>query len=301
MRTVRCRCYPAGPSDPQSKFPILHGFEFKREIGHGGMGIVYLATHDGQDYAVKAIHSVPDDPDRNMLLDLRFCREASIASQFNHPNIVHTLGFIASNPTNHFLVMEYLNGVSLETLLRATRLDTPTALSVTLKLCDAIGAVHVAGIIHCDVKPANVIIVDGVPKLIDFGLAKIVNIPTSANFGDLKYPALSVPNGFFGTPIYSAPEQKHPSAHSLPKYDSRVDIYSLGVILYKMLTGVVPFPCVDWRDLAPKYFSDPPHPCIHCSGIPKKLDDAIMSAIARDPKQRFNSAAEMSAALSACL
>ena len=202
----------------------LGPYKIEALVGAGGMGQVFRAT-DTRLHRTVAIKILPrdkvGDPDRKY----RFLQEARAASALNHPNIV-TLHDIANDGGVDYLVMEYVEGKSLDTLITAKGLPLADAIGYATQIATALGAAHAAGIVHRDIKPANVIVTsESQVKVLDFGLAKLAESEGSEQ-------TLTAPGAIVGTPAYMSPEQA--AARPL---DHRTDIFSLGVMLYEMLAG----------------------------------------------------------------
>jgi serine/threonine protein kinase len=271
----------------------LEGTRYRsiRLLGAGGMGQVLLAEEraSGRHVAVKLIRrrfgQIPD-------LVARFHEEARAASQTGHPHIVEVLDFGQSQDGRPFMVMELLQGENLHELLhRKGRLPQETAISVTLQICDALGAAHIRGVIHRDLKPANVFLVrqEGkrtCVKLLDFGLAKLI--------GYDEVP--EVPTKIYGTPEYMAPELARPARPP----DATSDIYSLGVLLYEMLTGQVPFCSEDPQEIVEGHLRAmpvPPRDLMPGAVISPELEQVVLVALRKRPERRYQSMEEMSRAL----
>jgi serine/threonine protein kinase len=215
-------------------------YQILDKLGEGGMGVVYRArdTRLDRTVAIKVIH--PEAAATRERRE-RFAREARAASALNHSHIVtiHDIDHASADGAEcDFIVMEYVDGTSLDRVLEQRRLAVTEALDYAVQIASALAAAHAAGIVHRDVKPANVMLSrSGEAKLVDFGLAKLAELPS----GDESAPTLSA--GFrtahgavLGTPSYMSPEQ----AEGRP-VDSRSDVFSFGSVLYEMLTGRRPF------------------------------------------------------------
>lgn len=214
---------------------LIPGYDILGFIGRGGMGAVYRVRHRTleRDAAVKILPpALAADPD----FAARFHREARALARLQHPGIVtvHDCGTTTNGLL--YLVMEYIDGVELSRLTQSGRLEPVRALRIVASVCEALAYAHEQGVIHRDIKPGNVLIdTMGRVKLADFGLAKIAR---TSGGDDPTLSALHTRKGtLLGTPLYAAPEQMRPGAVGI---DHRADIYSLGVMLYELLTGDVP-------------------------------------------------------------
>src|ERR1700761_5870203 len=214
---------------------IVSHYEILEEIGRGGMGVVYKGRDRllHRDVALKSFTRREEDPAAPSVTRQRFQREAQSASALNHPNIV-TIYDLVSEPAADFIVMEFIDGKPLSQVIPPQGLPSRQALRYGLQIADAVGSAHAAGIIHRDLKPANVMITrNDQVKIVDFGLAK--HGPEFAGTFATQ-TELTSPGSFLGTLCYAAPEQ-----HSNRPTDHRTDIFALGVVLFKMLTGELPF------------------------------------------------------------
>jgi hypothetical protein len=262
---------------------ILGRYEIQEEIGRGMMGVVYRALDPalGRTVALKTVSLLLALPEEDRPgFEQRFLNEARIAASLSHPGIVvvHDVG---RDPVRNslYIALEYLEGVTLgERVRREGPLPWREALRLTGRLADALQHAHERQIVHRDVKPANIMVLPGGdPKLMDFGIAKV---PASQ---------LTSAGEFFGTPSYMSPEQ----AAGDP-LDARSDVFSLGAVLYLMLTGARAFdaPTVP-AILARVARADPPPPSTLAAGLPPGVDDIVARALAKDLDRRYATARMM--------
>ena len=254
-------------------------------LGVGGMARVYLATDRVLERQV-AVKVLSPPYARDPLFVERFRREARAAARLSHPNIVAVFDS-GSDADQHYLVMEYVAGQSLaELLARQGRLAPRRAAELAVGVCAALAAAHAQGLVLRDVKPANVLVGDdGRVKVTDFGIAKAAATATLTGTGTV-----------LGTAAYLSPEQ----AHGGP-VDARSDLYSLGCVLYELLCGTPPFgsgadspPVV----VATRHLHQPPEPpSAHNPQVDASLDAVVLTALAKDPARRYQSASELQAAL----
>jgi serine/threonine protein kinase len=271
---------------------VLDGrYRVESVIGRGGMGLVYKATHIalGKTVAIKVLKS---EVSRNDQVMARFRREAQSASAIGSPNIcdVSDFGVVPDGAT--YFVMEYLDGPSLGAAMAKQRpFPTERTLFITFQLCEALGAAHERGIVHRDLKPDNVILVKrgkrtDLVKVLDFGIAKV------AGAVDKK---LTHAGQVFGTPHYMSPEQCGGR-----DVDHRTDIYALGIMIYEMATGQVPFDAEDLMGVLNKQVHEPPVPPHELPApvnVPPGLEAVIMKALAKSPDARYQSIGELRADL----
>jgi len=274
------RPHRAGSVVAQTGPRILGRYEIQEEIGRGMMGVVYRALDPalGRTVALKTVSlllAVPDDDRAGF--EQRFLNEARIAAGLNHPGIVvvHDVGRDAGSDSL-YIALEYLEGETLsQRVKRDGRLDWREALRLTARVAEALHHAHERHIVHRDVKPANIMVLpSGQPKLMDFGIAKI--------------PAAQLTNAgeFFGTPSYMSPEQ----ATGEP-LDARSDVFSLGAVLYLLLTGARAFDAPSVPGILARVAKkDPPPPSKATPGLPAVVDDIVARALAKDSTQRYASA-----------
>lgn len=270
-------------------------YRIERKLGEGGMGAVYLAEHVAirKKVAVKVLglaHAQRPD------LKQRFLREARAAAAIAHDHVIEIHDFGETPEGSAFFVMEYLQGVDLAALLeREGRLPWPRARDIMLQVCSALEAAHALGTVHRDMKPANCFVLaragQDFIKVLDFGVAKVQDLDDGVG------QAITRAGSIFGTPEYMSPEQARGEAH-----DRRVDVYSAGVILFHMLVGRVPFVADTFMGLLHQHmYEAPPRPSELApdAGISAEVEAVVLRALQKDPAHRFQSMAEMAAALRA--
>ncbi len=265
-------------------------YRLVRSLGAGAMGQVYEAIHLGTSHrsAVKLLRAQGADAKQVADFDRRFRREASAMSVLNHPNIVGVHDFGSDEAC--WLAMELIEGPSLAAMLGSDRsLEPDHAVDVARQLCAALSHAHSRGIVHRDIKPANVLVADEITwrvKLADFGLAK--------SFNDAEY---TVEGTLIGTPQYMSPEQC-----SGDPATAQSDIYSLGIVLYRMLTGRTPFDEHKGASVLLAHTSKQPAP-LSATGrsFPTVISHMVSKCLAKDPADRFEDAAALDTALQACL
>ncbi len=277
------------PQDGDATTPSLLGepvldarYQLERRLGQGGMGVVFQARHIflKTSHAIKVI--LPDLVGNDPMLVTRFRQEALAAAAIRHPNIIAVTDFGVVRGTMPFLVMEFVNGNSLQDLLAEEKVMPPErALEIACAIGAGVGAAHRQGIVHRDLKPLNIMIQKGQPvaeglKILDFGLAKIKSSELLGSFVQAKT------SGMMGSPFYMAPEQ-----WSDDEPDARADIYSLGIILYQMLSGDVPFKGTSIPSIMKKHLTLPP-PSFKSAGveISARLEAVVRHALEKEISAR---------------
>jgi eukaryotic-like serine/threonine-protein kinase len=261
-------------------------YRVERTLGGGGMAIVQRAedTQLQRRVAIKLLaENLLGDGD----LRERFVREARLAARLSHPNVVHVFDAGESNG-RPYIVMEYVPGETVAQLLRRRRKLTPAeAVDLAVQACAGVQDAHDHGLIHRDVKPQNLIVRDdGVLKVADFGIARTADVTELTQRGTV-----------LGTAAYLSPEQA-----AGEEVTPAADIYSLGAVLYEMLTGRTPYEFGSLAELAHKQSSDAVVPVRDLEpGVPDALEAAVMRSLARDPQFRPASAADLGAELTAAL
>jgi len=277
-------------------------YEVLALVGRGGMGTVYRArdTRLNREVALKIPHI---DPQTEPEVMARFVREAQAAAGVDHPNVctVFDAGQIEGVP---YLTMRLVKGPSLDAWLEATKADSPLIARVALKLAGALAKVHQRGILHRDLKPSNVLMDGDEPLLADFGLAQPGQQPPSGAIpSGAKRPAgsadgagrLTASGQWLGTLPYMSPEQIKGQPATF-----RSDIYSFGVLLYKLLTGHVPFQAPAETLVQQIVTAEPERPSRLADGVDPRLERICLKAMAKSPEDRFRSAEELVRALERC-
>lgn len=270
-------------------------FRIVQKIGSGGMGSVYKAEQPDMNrhVAIKILH--PRYLSRSDLVS-RFRREARAMSHLSHPNTARVFLYGQLEDGACYFVMEYLEGRNLAQLVRAEGPMAPDrAVHVMKQVCGALDEAHRAGIIHRDLKPENIFLtvqggIDDFPKVLDFGLAKVTEKQMKPGSMILTREGM-----VFGTPEFMSPEQARGQ-----KLDSRSDIYALGVIMYELLTGKLPFDAKQPIEYIQLHVNAEPMCFAERAPdreVPEALEAVVMQALAKNPDDRFADAAEFGAAL----
>ncbi|MAQ14487.1 MAG: serine/threonine protein kinase [Sandaracinus sp.] len=287
------------PTDPNIGRVVADRFEVISLIGSGGMGSVYRARQRGLDRPV-ALKLLKEEASWDPDTVTRFHREAKAMSLLQHGNTVRVFDFGQTHEGGLFLAMELLEGETLtKRLTREGCLDPVLAIRIVQQILRSLHEAHSKGIIHRDLKPDNILLaeVDGhhepVVKVLDFGIAKVFE-------GENQFDQLETQAGtVFGTPRYMSPEQAQGKS-----LDARSDLYSVGVLLYQLLTGVPPFQDEEAVVVMAKHIRDKPEPPIKVAPtrpISTSLNKATLKALEKDPGRRFQDAAEYARALEKCV
>jgi eukaryotic-like serine/threonine-protein kinase len=276
----------------------LGRYEIRSKIGSGGMGRVYLAQDTSELDRTVAIKLLPPEVAADPKHMQRFIREARTVSALNHPNVLTIYEFGQYGATR-FIATEYVDGVTLREHLRTQPMSLHDVLDIATQVAAALNAAHEAHVIHRDIKPDNIMVRrrDLIVKILDFGLAKPVKRKTEGASGENSEGTSALytePGTVMGTLNYMSPEQAVGSG----SLDYRTDIWSLGVVLYEMITGRVPFQGKDLYEQVAAIQEQPHQPLSNfIQKLPQKLEDIIGRALAKNPDQRYQTANEMLADL----
>jgi serine/threonine protein kinase len=264
---------------------IAGRYELEELVGSGGMSNVFRA-HDRLLERTVALKILHEQYTRDEDYVERFRREARAVAQLTHPNIVTVIDR-GEQDGRQFIVFEYVDGQNLKELSAGGPLDPREGIRLALQVAHALAFAHARGLVHRDVKPQNVLLNDdGQAKVTDFGIARSLDVHGVTQTGTV-----------LGTSDYIAPEQARGQ-----KVDPKTDIYSLGAVLYELLTGEVPFAGDSFVAVAMRHVSEPPPSVlVHRPDCPVRLDLAIQRAMAKDPADRFASMDDFCAELVACL
>ncbi|VTT97339.1 serine threonine protein kinase : Probable serine/threonine protein kinase OS=Blastopirellula marina DSM 3645 GN=DSM3645_26589 PE=4 SV=1: Pkinase: TPR_12: TPR_12: TPR_10: TPR_10 [Gemmataceae bacterium] len=272
---------------PTRLLPAIAGYEIVSELGRGGMGVVYRARHIRLNRPT-AIKMLLGGQYADPVAQVRFLVEAEIVALIQHPNVVQVYEF-GQHDGQPFFALEFVDGTTLAGKLQAAgRFGPRAAAEMVAKLADAIAAAHAKGIVHRDLKPANVLLDErGEPKVTDFGLAKVGRSEMTAS------------GAIMGTPDYMSPEQ---AAGRTKEIGTATDIYSLGVILYELLTGRTPFRGESVMQTIQQVLAgEPAWPRSLVSAVPRDLETICLKCLEKEPRKRYGTAEALAADLRAYL
>jgi tetratricopeptide (TPR) repeat protein/predicted Ser/Thr protein kinase len=274
---------------PPDLFP---GYIVVRELHRGGQGVVYQAIHKSTKRKV-AIKVMKEGPFTGPREKARFDREIEVLAQLDHPNIVtiHDSGVLPPDKGGlHYFVMDYISGKSLDRYIEENKLDKKAIIALFAKVCDAVNAAHLKGVIHRDLKPTNIRVdANGEPHILDFGLAKVAG---GSVLGGESPELMTVTGQFIGSPAWASPEQ---AVGDVSKIDTRTDVYSIGVMLYKALTNRFPYAVVGMlREVLENIEKAiPAKPSTVGAKVGDEVETIVLKALAKERERRYQNAGEL--------
>jgi eukaryotic-like serine/threonine-protein kinase len=289
------------PGDPLVGTTVAGRYKVIKLLGEGGMGQVYLAEHSAIEKRI-ALKVLRAEYAHKGDIVTRFQQEAISASRIKHPNVLDVFDFGQLENGCFYLAMEFLDGNDLADELQRSRvLTAPRALPIAMQICRALSAAHAKGVVHRDMKPENVFLQrtgDGeeIVKIVDFGIAQLK--PSNEEAAkESTHRRLTRTGMIFGTPEYMAPEQAS-GKHA----DLRCDVYAVGIILYELFTGAVPFTGETFLGVLTKHLNEipPPMRAVYPDlQISSELEAVVLRALAKDPSHRYQNMTELAHALAA--
>ena len=266
----------------------LDNYRILEKLGAGGQGEVYKAVDSrlGRTVVIKVLP--PDLTVKEANLK-RFEREARLASSLDHPNIC-TIFDLGEAGNVHYIAMQYVEGRNVRQLVNGRPLELKSALSIAIQVADALSVAHAGGVIHRDIKAGNVMVTDsGQVKVLDFGLAKLLD-ENAARTGGIHHTELTEIGVPYGTATYAAPEQARGD-----RVDKRADIFSTGVLLYEMLTGIWPFQGRTSVDVRHAFLHAQPKPIAEMrnDAVPPRLQQILDRTLQKEPRDRYQKMEEL--------